>query len=60
VQVGSVIRNPEVSVLVPVLLGAIADTAKQTRPTLEVLVFIAHHPYMPFQHTIFYTELYLL
>ena len=35
-QVGSVIRNPEVSVLVPVLLAAIADPAKHTRPTLEV------------------------
>ncbi len=31
------IRNPEVSVLVPVLLAAIADPAKHTRPTLEVL-----------------------
>lgn len=36
VQVGSVIRNPEVSGLVPVLLAAIADTSKHTRPTLEV------------------------
>lgn len=35
-QVGSVIRNPEVSVLVPVLLAAIADPGKHTRNTLEV------------------------
>jgi hypothetical protein len=35
-QVGSVIRNPEVSVLVPTLLAAIADPAKHTRNTLEV------------------------
>ena len=35
-QVGSVIRNPEVSVLVPTLLAAIADPGKHTRNTLEV------------------------
>ncbi len=35
-QVGSVIRNPEVSVLVPTLLAAIADPGKHTRSTLEV------------------------
>ena len=34
-QVGSVIRNPEVSVLVPTLLAAIADPGKHTRNTLE-------------------------
>lgn len=35
-QVGSVIRNPEVSVLVPTLLAAITDPGKHTRATLEV------------------------
>lgn len=38
VQVGSVIRNPEVAVLVPALLAAIADPSKATRKTLDTLL----------------------
>lgn len=37
-QVGSVIRNPEVAVLVPALLAAIADPSKATRKTLDTLL----------------------
>jgi hypothetical protein len=37
-QIGSVIRNPEVSGLVPHLLAAIADPNGATRPALDVLL----------------------
>jgi hypothetical protein len=37
-QVGSVIRNPEVQALVPVLLTAISEPSKATRSTLDVLL----------------------
>lgn len=37
-QIGSVIRNPEVSSLVPSLLAAIADPNANTRAALDILL----------------------
>ncbi len=37
-QIGSVIRNPEVSSLVPALMAAIADPNAATKPALSLLL----------------------
>jgi len=37
-QIGSVIRNPEIQAIVPVLLGALQDPGKRTGPCLHTLL----------------------
>ena len=37
-QIGSVIRNPEIQAIVPVLLGALQDPSKRTGPCLQTLL----------------------
>jgi len=37
-QIGAVIRNPEISALVPALLAAISEPASNTAPAIQALI----------------------